>query len=576
MSGYDYIRTVNLGQGGMGQVYKATKYSRDDRVTEEVALKISLQNQLVSMSEIDVLFRVNNPDLIKGWHLLNSNDRQFQEVIKPPKPITYEKLNVSPDSIIFDEELVSGSMNKLLEKGEITAFDEIFERVLTNAQREQLTFKLIYQVCSGLLCLERAGYIHIDLKPDNILYSLDSRKSIPDSINFYVGDYGILKNVDDDERMYKYTGTLIFFPPEYTSSQVIVTNTVPIWQLGLSLVSILGDKQWMRLLERGITPRHYRDMSEYVREQSSNINDTISHLISFIDKLPYSHNLQSMLKPMFIRDPLRRVSPERILSDLRKQPQSCNYHITKTLRYDSDIISTIANLIDPIEIRHSYYFCYLLILCRYYTSTKNIYGVDPDMVAVACKYIAAYLYNQGYDTRQYRARDIKEVIADVVRTLDGKLFDFDYIKKILPSERTQLLQLLNKQVYIPTIIHNRLKKFLQNYEMGEFDLELIRNTNFEVVQDTNFEFARDTGFEVIPKVSDPIDIRRWVSEDSSESNQSQKILRLQRDSYGRNPLDINVSEQLLELEKEVYGEANSVDDELGEMLANDSAFKSWR
>jgi len=135
-----------LGEGGMGIVYRA----EDTELQRVVALKV-LQPEHVGDAERSARFMREAQTAAKVTH---------------PNIATIYEVGTAGDNIFIAMELVEGvSLRERLQEGPIAAAE---------------TIELATQVADGMASAHKAGVIHRDLKPDNIMIDEEGRAKILD------------------------------------------------------------------------------------------------------------------------------------------------------------------------------------------------------------------------------------------------------------------------------------------------------------------------------------------------------------------------------------------------------------
>ncbi|MET7396855.1 protein kinase [Dactylosporangium sp. NPDC005572] len=96
--------------------------------------------------------------------------------------------------------------------------------------------RLITEVCAGLACLHKAGWVHGDLKPSNILLMADG--------SVRLADFGLAAELDGTHAYLPPGGTADYVPPERWAEGlrpggVAVRQTADIWALGVTACQLL-------------------------------------------------------------------------------------------------------------------------------------------------------------------------------------------------------------------------------------------------------------------------------------------------------------------------------------------------
>src|SRR5262249_55513707 len=141
-----YACVAMIGQGGAGVIYRAI----DRELAHEVALKVLRTRGGGSVSRLKSEFRaradLHHPNLLQLFDLV-----------------------VTPEHAFFTMELVDAvDFLDWIWQGADGAAAGARARIADGGARQRLT-RAIHDVVSGLEALHRAGLVHFDVKPGNIL-----------------------------------------------------------------------------------------------------------------------------------------------------------------------------------------------------------------------------------------------------------------------------------------------------------------------------------------------------------------------------------------------------------------------
>src|SRR5512133_131082 len=170
-----------LGTGGMAQVYRA----RDLMLERFVAIKI-LRSDYSSDPELQVRFR---------------QEAKAAANLSHPNIVTVHDFGLDQGKLFIVMEYVPGTNLKLMVEnlGKFNPEDAL---------------PLIVQACAGLGYAHRAGLVHCDVKPHNILVTPDRRVTVT--------DFGIARaiaGINPDEQNDVVWGSPLYFSPEQASGQ---------------------------------------------------------------------------------------------------------------------------------------------------------------------------------------------------------------------------------------------------------------------------------------------------------------------------------------------------------------------
>jgi serine/threonine-protein kinase len=165
-----------LGTGGMAHVFHA----RDLHLQRQVAIKL-LREDLISDA---------------AFHARFLQEARAVANLSHPNIVTVHDFGIDGHNYFLVMELVDGTdLKTLLRRRGALAVDEALE--------------ILTQACAGVGYAHRAGLVHCDLKPQNILVAADGRTKI--------ADFGIaraLSSIDPSESSEVVWGSPQYFSPE--------------------------------------------------------------------------------------------------------------------------------------------------------------------------------------------------------------------------------------------------------------------------------------------------------------------------------------------------------------------------
>mmetsp|Transcript_47888 Transcript_47888/g.124314 ORF Transcript_47888/g.124314 Transcript_47888/m.124314 type:complete len:876 (+) Transcript_47888:485-3112(+) len=175
---------------------------------------------------------------------------------------------------------------------------DLFERIISKKSfSEQEAARVVFQVASALQHLHARGIVHLDLKPENLLYTDDA-----DNGQVKICDFGFASVIEEGTLLKKICGTPAYVAPEVVLSSGIIrcngrgpngfSTEVDMWSLGIITYVMLSgmfpfyadnirasksdqDKQVLRKIVAG----RYSFPVNYWGEVSQGAKDLISHLL---------------------------------------------------------------------------------------------------------------------------------------------------------------------------------------------------------------------------------------------------------------------------------------------------------
>ncbi|MCX4539590.1 serine/threonine-protein kinase [Streptomyces sp. NBC_01565] len=218
----DWVVTEPIGAGGWATVYAGRPAGdradgrADAAEVAEVALKIMPTSGLAprqarnvaeaARREVEIGVRAGHPRLVR---LLDSI------VLSTPEHPTLD------GAIVLVMERATGSLRDLLDTG------------VSEAEGG----RLIAGICEGLAHLHRVGWVHADLKPENVLIGADGSVKL--------SDFGLATELTGTHGHAAPMGTLDYLPPERWKAPlgelgVEVRPSADIWALGIVIHEVFA------------------------------------------------------------------------------------------------------------------------------------------------------------------------------------------------------------------------------------------------------------------------------------------------------------------------------------------------
>jgi serine/threonine protein kinase len=252
-----------LGEGAFGEVYKAT-YDNKKVACKIISASKSKINKTVSSDRYSQLLKSYKREL-NGY-----NEIQGDNILRMLGQYTQQNQN-DYKFYLLTELMTKGSLNSLIQN----------EPDLTNRKR----FKIATGIASGMAVIHKIGYIHRDIRPDNILISHDYEPKI--------GDMGIARIYDGEDQR-TLIGCLNYMPPEFYTGNY--DKSLDVFTFGLTLNELFKGnhnlvrmKRKIEIIKQGEMIYHklisnYIDDEPNYRPNSKQIVEMLQFINEYINK----------------------------------------------------------------------------------------------------------------------------------------------------------------------------------------------------------------------------------------------------------------------------------------------------
>ncbi|XP_050372808.1 mitogen-activated protein kinase kinase kinase 17-like [Argentina anserina] len=201
-----------IGKGGFGSVYRGYPLKYDNGSPPIMAVKVA---EASDPSKVDAL--LDEAKLLSLFDdcpfVINSYGHEW--TCKPP----HNSISLT----LLLEFAAGGTIRDRIESGR-----------LSDSEIKLFTKSLL----SGLHCIHDKGFVHCDIKPDNILLVID----VTSPVNFVakIADFGLTKGA---QYLHSCQGTARYLPPE-TLLRNIQGKPSDIWAVGCVVLEMLTGNLW--------------------------------------------------------------------------------------------------------------------------------------------------------------------------------------------------------------------------------------------------------------------------------------------------------------------------------------------
>ena len=265
MEGFQVIK--KLGKGSFGNVYEV---KNEPEVKNGYALKVieNEKNGIGSLRELDIMGRLRHPNLMHS-----------------------EKIIVQDDKLGI-----------LMKKAETDLFHRMYDKDFNLPDR----IKVLKSITEGLKFLHDSGYLHLDLKPSNILIFKDNIAKIT--------DFGLSIKLETNSKYYPVKLTTVDHRPiNVIDGDRIYTEKDDVWALGLIFLQVLsrGKSLFYKFKKKDFQAENVKE--RYVEKLSpSVIEDTLEDYLSNLKKV-FRKKTIKLLKKMLKFNPEKRAGMNYVL-----------------------------------------------------------------------------------------------------------------------------------------------------------------------------------------------------------------------------------------------------------------------
>lgn len=278
-----YIITDWIGQGGMGQVFKAVH----EMLGRESAVKVLPQHKSTPEAiesfrrEIRAQAKLDHPNLVRAFDAGEDGNVHFLVV-----------------------EYVPGTdLRRLVRsKGKLSV---------------QQAANIVKQSAEGLAHAHSCGLIHRDIKPGNILVTGDGIAKVSDlGLAYHLNDAGT------DPRVGKIVGTADYLSPEQIRTPLNITNASDIYSLGCTLYyAVTGKVPFPGGTPKSKARRHLEETPWHPRRFNEEVSDDFVDLIGDMMEKDPRERIQSAAEVAERLAPWAADDSLMIREDLGERPR---------------------------------------------------------------------------------------------------------------------------------------------------------------------------------------------------------------------------------------------------------------
>ena len=301
----NYEVISQLGKGGYGKVYEVkNKRTGEIRACKHLS-KLSIKNLEKFELEINILIKVDHPNIIKIYEIFES-ERSLYLII---------------------EECKGG---------------EVFDHIMENIKKGQMysekdAANIFIQLMSAVEYCHNNGICHRDLKPENLLFLNEG----PEEGNpIKIIDFG-LSQIFLNNKLKTKVGTAYYVSPEILKGNY--TEKCDIWSAGVILYILLsGDPPFNGRDDQAIYQKIYNMSFSFPEKKWKNISeeakDLIKHMICPENERYSAENV--------LRHPWFKNASSKPLSDFEFDPQYFNAYINSSLLKKMSLLFIASRLDD--------------------------------------------------------------------------------------------------------------------------------------------------------------------------------------------------------------------------------------
>ena len=250
LRGYEFVEKI--GEGGFGAVYRARQLS----VGRDVAIKVV------------------RPELADDAEFIRRFEAEAELVARLEHP------HIVPLYDFWRQPGAAFMVMRLLKRGSLSQYLKVHDSL--SAQPDKATplrlLPLLHQVAQALTAAHRAGVVHRDFKPANIL--------LDEAGNACLADFGVAKQLNDDSGRTNFgevVGSLAYCAPEQLRGDPVSAAT-DVYALGLVAFELItGRRPFASTQAANLIAQHLHEippnLSEFVPDLPEAINVVVARAL---------------------------------------------------------------------------------------------------------------------------------------------------------------------------------------------------------------------------------------------------------------------------------------------------------
>jgi serine/threonine protein kinase len=249
--------------------------------------------------------KVLRPDLVREDHALRGLRREWEALGALAHPVLLRAFDAALDGDhphIVVEHLDGPTLKRLIKRGGPLPLEQVLPLAL--------------HVASVIHYMAEAGWVHLDLKPDNLVMGIPPR----------VIDLSLARTLERAKRLSDYVGTNAYMPPEQCNPRGDVGPPADVWGLGATLYhAIAGQRPFRRPVTRNEDAPledRFPQLEEEPRPWPRRVPGELSEaVLACLDKdpgrRPTARELAEMLQPLVTGSSRGRPPPSSRAPGLR-------------------------------------------------------------------------------------------------------------------------------------------------------------------------------------------------------------------------------------------------------------------